>query len=74
MCRTRRCRARFRRNSRSGQGIRSGDEKELAGRFAGLKIAVRLCGVGERVDVFEAEFEGAAGDAVEDIFGADFEV
>ena len=31
-------------------------------------------GVGKWVDVFDAQLEGAAGDAVEDVFGAGFEI
>jgi len=34
---------------------------------------VGLCGVGEGVDVLDAELEGAVGDCVEDSFGAGFE-
>ena len=51
-----------------------GDEEEFAGGFAGFEVAVGVGGVGEWVDVFEAELEGAAGYAVEDVFGAGFEV
>ena len=49
------------------------DEEEFAGGLAGFEVAVGVGGVGERVDVFEAELEGAVGYAVEDVFGAGFE-
>ena len=52
----------------------SGDEEEFAGGLAGFEVAVGVGGVGEGVDVFEAEFEGAVGYGVEDVFGAGFEV
>src|SRR4051812_2493413 len=47
-----------------------GDEEEFAGGFAGFEVAMGLGGVGERVDVFEAEFEGAVGYCIEDVFGS----
>jgi hypothetical protein len=50
--------------------LSSGDEEEFAGGFAGFEVTVGVSGVGEGVDVFHAEFEGAVCYAVEDVFGA----
>jgi len=52
----------------------SGDEEEFAGGFSGLEVAVRVSGIGERVDVFDAEFESTVDDSVEDVFSAGLEV
>ncbi len=49
------------------------DEEEFACGLAGFEVAVGVGGVGERVDVLEAELEGAVGYAVEDVFGAGLE-
>ncbi len=45
----------------------SGDEEEFAGGFTGLEVAVGLSGFCEGIGVFEAKFEGAVGDSVEDV-------
>src|ERR1700738_2389915 len=55
-----------------GRGL--GDEEEFAGGLAGFEVAVGVAGIGERIDVFEAEFEGAVGYAVEDVFDTGLEV
>ncbi len=52
----------------------SGDEEEFAGGLAGFEVAVGVGGVGERVNVLEAELEGAVGYALEDVFGAGLEI
>jgi hypothetical protein len=52
----------------------SGDEEKFAGGLAGFEVSVGVGGVGERVDVFEAELESAVGYAVEDGFRAGLKV
>ena len=42
-----------------GEGL--GDEQEFAGGLTGFEVAVGVGGVGEGIDVFDAEFEGVVG-------------
>ena len=50
------------------------DEKEFSRGLAGFEVAVSVCGVGERVDVFEAELDRTVPYGGEDVFGTGFEV
>ena len=50
------------------------DEEQLAGGLAAFEVAVCVRGVGERVDVLDAQLERAVGHGVEDGVGAGLEV